>query len=73
MWIPAFAGKTDFRFKTPNCYEISKYSALDKHNAAVEWVESIFSKVENVSKFPQSGRKVPKLDNDEYKELIIGV
>lgn len=51
--------------------EISDYIALDKPNAAIEWVESIFTSVENLSKFPKSGRKVPELDNDEYLELII--
>jgi plasmid stabilization system protein ParE len=52
--------------------EISNYIALDKPNAAIDWVESIFGTVENLSKFPKSGRKVPELDNDEYLELIIG-
>ncbi len=46
--------------------EISDFIALDKSNAAIEWVESIFTKVENLSSFPQSGRKVPELENDSY-------
>ncbi|MBT7790660.1 MAG: type II toxin-antitoxin system RelE/ParE family toxin, partial [Calditrichaeota bacterium] len=27
--------------------------------------------VENLAKFPNSGRNVPELENDQYKELII--
>lgn len=52
--------------------EISDYIALDNPKAAIEWVETIFSTVENLSKFPNSGRKVPELDNDDYLEQIIG-
>ncbi len=39
--------------------EISDYISLDKPNAAIDWVDSIFNSVENLKSFPESGRKVP--------------
>ena len=52
--------------------EISDYIAFDKPNVAIDWVESIFTSVENLSSFPKSGRKVPELENEQHRELIIG-
>ncbi len=52
--------------------EISDFISLDKPNAAIEWINSIFNSVENLKSFPESGRKVPELENIKYRELIIG-
>ena len=52
--------------------EIANRIALDKPKAALSWVESVIKKVENLNLFPNSGRKVPELNNEQYKELIIG-
>jgi toxin ParE1/3/4 len=51
--------------------DIVDYIAQDKPGAALNWAESVFDKVENLAKFPNSGRNVPELENDQYKELII--
>ncbi|NQU66155.1 MAG: type II toxin-antitoxin system RelE/ParE family toxin [SAR324 cluster bacterium] len=52
--------------------DIVDYIAQDKPGAALAWAESVLVKVENLPIFPDSGRKVPELENDQYKELIIG-
>ncbi|MBU2512368.1 type II toxin-antitoxin system RelE/ParE family toxin [bacterium] len=51
--------------------EIADYIAQDKPGAALNWAESVLDQVENLALFPNSGRPVPELDNDQYKELII--
>lgn len=40
--------------------------------AAERWAEKIIHKVESLSEFPKSGRKVPELNKKEYRELIFG-
>jgi toxin ParE1/3/4 len=52
--------------------DIADYIAKDKPGAALNWVETVLDQVENLSSFPNSGRVVPELDNEQYKELIIG-
>jgi len=52
--------------------EIVDYIAQDKPEAALTWVETVLDKVENLSSLPNSGRVVPELGNEQYKELIIG-
>ncbi len=52
--------------------EISEYIAEDNINASIKWVESAFDLVENLYKFPQSGRIVPELNKSNIRELIHG-
>jgi len=52
--------------------DIADYIAQDKPGAALNWVKSVFDEVENLAIFPDSGRIVPELENEQYKELIIG-
>ena len=52
--------------------EFAEYIANDKPNAAQKWLEKIFSEVEKLENFPMSGRKVPELMQDNYRELLIG-
>ena len=52
--------------------DITDYIAQDKPRAALNWVELVFDKVENLAAFPNSGRTVPELENKQYRELIIG-
>jgi toxin ParE1/3/4 len=52
---------------------IVEYIALDKYTAAEALVEDIFSRVEHLKKFPDSGRKPPELLRKfRYRELIVG-
>ena len=52
--------------------EFAEYIANDKPNAAQKWLEKIFSEVEKLENLPMSGRKVPELKQDNYRELLIG-
>ena len=52
--------------------EIANYIALDKPLAAEKWINTIFSKVENLELSPEIGRGVPEINNRQFKELIYG-
>jgi plasmid stabilization system protein ParE len=52
--------------------EIGQYIAQDSPNAAQKWVESIFHVAERLIQFPESGRIVPEILKDEFREIIYG-
>ena len=51
---------------------IAEYIALDNDIAARKWVNDIFDKAEGIGDFPESGRLVPELRNQKYREIIFG-
>ncbi len=50
--------------------EIAEYIAQDNPNAAEEWINTVFAKVEQLRSFPESGRIVPEANNQKIRELI---
>jgi toxin ParE1/3/4 len=52
--------------------EITEYIARDKPSAAEKWVNTIFSKVEQLRSSPEIGRIVPEIRNEQFRELIYG-
>ncbi len=52
--------------------DIARYLAQDKPSAAEKWVNALFDTVERLGEFPESGRKVPELDNSKLREVIYG-
>ncbi len=52
--------------------EIAAYIAEDNPAAAENWVDAVFTKVEGLKDFPQSGRIVPEANNKALRELIYG-
>jgi len=53
--------------------DIAEYIALDKDSAARKLVKRVFLRVENLQKFPESGRKPPELPkSSRYFEVIVG-
>jgi toxin ParE1/3/4 len=52
--------------------EIAEYIAQDKPSAAEKWINTIFSKVEQLKSSPKIGRVVPEIRNDQFRELIYG-
>lgn len=52
--------------------EIAEYIALDKPSAAEKWIDTVFSKVEQLISSPEIGRVVPEIGNDQFRELIYG-
>ncbi|MBA3003678.1 MAG: type II toxin-antitoxin system RelE/ParE family toxin [Desulfurivibrio sp.] len=52
--------------------EIADYITLDNPTAATRWVERIFEKVNALSSSPEIGRKAPKINREEIRELLFG-
>ncbi len=52
--------------------EIAEYIALDKQNAARRLVKQVFSSVDRLQQFPESGRVPPELEQSKYREIVVG-
>ncbi len=52
--------------------EIAGYIAQDKLSAAEKWIGTLFSKVEQLKTFPESGRIVPEIEDAQFREIIYG-
>ena len=52
--------------------EIAEYISRDNPTAAKKWVDTVFSKVDQLKSFPESGRIVPEIDSKDFRELIYG-
>jgi plasmid stabilization system protein ParE len=51
--------------------EIAEYIALDKPGAASSLVKEIFTSVERLEMFPESGHVAPELPASIYRELYV--
>ena len=51
--------------------EIAEYIALDKPGAAADLVKRVFSAVEQLEQFPDSGHVPSELPNSIYRELYV--
>ena len=52
--------------------DIAEYIAADNPVAAVDWAERLFSEVERLAAFPESGRVVPEVGARRIREVIVG-
>ena len=52
--------------------EIADYIAQDKPSAAEKWINTVFSKVEQLKSSPEIGRLVPELNNTQFRGIIYG-
>ncbi len=52
--------------------EIAEYIALDNPVAAEKWVDGIFDSVKQLKQFPNSGRMIPELQLENFREIIFG-
>jgi len=52
--------------------EIADYIAQDKPSAAEKWIDTVFSKVEQLNSSPEIGRIVPEIKDSQFRELIYG-
>ena len=52
--------------------EIAVYIAQDKPAAAEKWINTVFSKVEQLESSPEIGRIVPEIRNEQFREIIYG-
>jgi toxin ParE1/3/4 len=52
--------------------EIVDYIAQDKPGAAKRWINEVFKKVEQLKSSPRTGRVVPEISGNQFRELIYG-
>lgn len=52
--------------------EIADYIAQDKPSATEKWIDTVFSKVEQLKSSPEIGRIVPEINDSQFRELIYG-
>ena len=52
--------------------DIARYIAEDNPDAAVQWVDDLFSTVGRLADFPKSGGMVPEVGSPRIRELIFG-
>ena len=52
--------------------EIADYIAQDKPSAAEKWIDTVFSKVEQLKSSPEIDRIVPEISDSQFRELIYG-
>ena len=52
--------------------EIADYIAQDKPSVAKKWINTVFSKVEQLKSSPEIGRIVPEINNTQFREIIYG-
>ncbi|MDY6832403.1 MAG: type II toxin-antitoxin system RelE/ParE family toxin [Thermodesulfobacteriota bacterium] len=52
--------------------EIADYISQDKPAAATNWINALFSKVDQLRANPETGRMVPEINDRQFRELIYG-
>jgi len=50
--------------------EIAEYISQNNLDASTKWVDDIFTKIEQLNNFPESGRIVPEMNRNNIRELI---
>ena len=50
--------------------EQARYIARDKPEAALKWLDGLFKVTDRLERFPKSGRIVPEIASDEFREVI---
>lgn len=48
------------------------FIAADDPEAAVRWVNKLFSAVESLADFPKRGRAVPEFHDPSVREILVG-
>ncbi len=51
--------------------EIGRFIARDKPMAARRWVERLRQRARNATELPGSGRKVPEVDQEDVREVLL--
>ena len=50
--------------------DLKDYISMDSPEIAKQFISSLFSAVERLGDFPQSGRVVPEFDDEQLREII---
>jgi plasmid stabilization system protein ParE len=51
--------------------EAVEFIASDRPSAARRWLEGMLEQVKSLAAFPDSGRVVPELEQDDVRELLL--
>jgi len=51
---------------------IDEYIVVDNPKAAIRWIERLRARMRQAAKMPRAGRKVPEIDHDRFREIIVG-
>ena len=51
-------------------HEEARYIAQDKPEAAHKWLDGLFKVTDRLERFPKSGRIVPEIASEEFREVI---
>ncbi|HUO07262.1 MAG TPA: type II toxin-antitoxin system RelE/ParE family toxin [Phycisphaerae bacterium] len=51
--------------------EVAEHIALDKPDAAANFVSEVLAAIERLADFPLSGRMVPEFPTDRYREIVV--
>jgi plasmid stabilization system protein ParE len=51
-------------------YEAAAFIAQDRPDAALKWLEGLFAVTDRLSRFPLSGRLVPEISSEEFREVV---
>jgi plasmid stabilization system protein ParE len=52
--------------------QIALYIGGDNPTAARRWVSRLIRRVKDVARTPRAGRRVPELDRDDIREVVVG-
>jgi toxin ParE1/3/4 len=52
--------------------QIALYIGSDNPTAARRWVSRLIRRVKEVARTPRAGRRVPELDRDDIREVVVG-
>ena len=50
-------------------YDEARYIGEDKPEAALAWLDGLFSCTDRLERFPKSGQIVPEIRRDEYRQI----
>lgn len=51
-------------------YEEARYIAREKPEAALKWLEGLFKVTDRLDRFPKSGRLVPEIESETFREVV---
>ena len=53
--------------------EIASYTVRDKASVVDKWINTVFSKAEQLRSSPEIGRIVPELNNTQFREILYDI
>ncbi|MCI5121012.1 MAG: type II toxin-antitoxin system RelE/ParE family toxin [Candidatus Electrothrix sp. AUS4] len=57
---------------SPMAVDRAEYIASENPTAARRWIETVFAEVALLESSPKIGRIVPELDDEDFREILLG-